>query len=251
MRFKNKIFYSSIIILFFLACPPASRSYTTASLGETYGTTLFLQKLLPEYDTTGYIVDLASNNPLLRARAILEQKYEFNPPVKILLVFAPKPAFYSWEFYYPPSQDSFDLMIHQAMKSKLSKTELVDDVVLGSQLFNFRTVPELQELGARYRADLCLLVFYRLLTTKPTSCLGFWPVNYMVGNFSSEYMFVDTRTGFFIISDQFSHSDRSSSNVMFDKDRTSELMGIFADKLANKIKESLKDFYQKQMEIKK
>jgi hypothetical protein len=251
MRVKNKIVYSLIIILFFLACPTANRSYTTSSLREIYGTTLFLQKLSPEYDTTGYIVDLASNNPLLRARAILEQKYEFNPPVKILLVFAPKPAFYSWEFYYPPSQDSFNLMMHQTMKSKLGNTELVDDVILGSQLFNFRTVPELQELGARYQADLCLLVSYKLFTTKPTSCLGFWTVNYMVGDFSSEYMFVDTRTGFIIISDQFSHSDRSSSNLMFDRDRTRELMGIFADKFADKIKESLTDFYQKQMEIKK
>ncbi len=33
-------------------------------------------------------------------------------------------------------------------------------------------------------------------------------------------------------------------NVMFDKNRKSELMGIFADKLADKIKESLTGFYQ-------
>jgi len=249
---KNGIVYSSVIILLYLCCTPARNVYSTGSIRDLYGVTL-LQTLSPDFSSSEKrdIIDIAGDNPLLRARAILEQKFEFNPPVKILLVFPPKPAFYVWEYYFPPSQDSFNSMIHQALKSKLCNTELVDDVILGSQLFNFRTVPELQELGARYQADQCLLVSYTLLTTKPTSCLGFWPVNYMVGNFSSEYMFVDTRTGFFIISDQFSHSDRSSSNAMFDKDRTSELMEIFADKLADKISESLTDFYQKQIGTKK
>jgi hypothetical protein len=49
----------------------------------------------------------------------------------------------------------------------------------------------------------------------------------------------------------FAGGNMRVKNLMFDRYRTRELMGIFADKFADKIKESLTDFYQKQMEIKK
>lgn len=125
-----------------------------------------------------------------------------------------------------------------SLSAKLSTSEFVSEVVLCSSIFSFSRINHIRELGAYYRADHCLLLSYNIYFSRHTYCLGFWPMNYLQGKINAEFIIIDTRTGFFLTGKDFSCFARSSSDILIENDRETEVMAIIADTLYNNIKQS-------------
>lgn len=180
-----------------------------------------------------------------RYKTILEQRFEFKPPVNILLVIPPQSR-YSWSYYgnYGTYYDSLKSMITHALKEKLMISGFVSEIRLAASIFNTSTVEDIQEIAARYRADECLLVSYNLWLRHTSTCLGFWPVTSLKGDMSGETMLVDTRTGFFLAGSRYSILKKSSSDVLVQTDKKLEVMQLIVDDLTDAIVFDLLEFYE-------
>ena len=230
---------------FLLNCTPRQTNYRSGSL-ETART---LYSMSPE---------MIYDQPLIRGKeeskkehelniyqAILEQKFEFNPPVHILLMIPSQPMYSFWTHgKHSAHLDSFNIMILNELTEKLKNTGLVNDIELAASMFRTGSVAGLQEIAARYRADECLLLSYNLWLAQFSSCLGFWLVNSLKGNLNSEMMLIDTRTGFFLAGSRYSFSKKSSSNVLIQQNKELEVMQLMVADLTDAIVIDLMEFYE-------
>lgn len=230
---------------FLLNCTPRQTNYRSGSL-ETART---LYSMSPEmiYDRplTREKEESKKEHELNIYRAILEQKFEFNPPVHILLMIPSRPMHGFWNYgRYAAHLDSFNIMILNELTEKLKNTGLVNDIKLAASMFRTGSVDGLQEIAARYRADECLLLSYDLWLVRLSSCLGFWPVSSLKGDLNSEMMLIDTRTGFFLAGSRYSFSKKSSSDVLIQRNKELEVMQLMVADLTDAIVVDLLEFYE-------
>lgn len=230
---------------FLLNCSPRQTNYRSGSL-ETART---LYSMSPEmiYDRplTSEKEETKEDHELNRYKAILEQKFEFNPPVRILLMVPSQPMYSLWNYgKHAARLDSFNIMILNELTEKLKNTGLVNDIRLAASMFRTGSVDGLQEIAARYRADECLLLSYDLWLVQSSSCLGFWPVSSLKGNLNSEMMLIDTRTGFFLAGSRYSFSKKSSSDVLIQQNKELEIMHLIVAELTDAIVVDLLEFYE-------
>ena len=100
----------------------------------------------------------------------------------------------------------------------------------------------IQEIGARYRADQCLLVSYNITIWRPNACLGFWPLNYKQGELNSEIVLLDTRTGFVLLDKMYSLSHKSSDASLISDGEKEVIFGIISE-WAKLVSGDILDFY--------
>lgn len=230
---------------FLLNCTPRQTNYRSGSL-ETART---LYSMSPEmiYDRplTREKEKSKEDHELNIYKAILEQKFEFNPPVNILLMVPSRPMYGFWNYgRHAAHLDSFNIMILNELTEKLKNTGLVNEITLAASMFKTGSVDGLQEIAARYRADECLLLSYDLWLVRLSSCLGFWPVSSLKGNLNSEMMLIDTRTGFFLAGSRYSFSTKSSSDVLIQQNKELEVMQLIVADLTDAIIVDLLEFYE-------
>jgi len=185
-----------------------------------------------------------------RYKQMLEQKFQFSPPVTILLIIPPTRRLYWWDEYHtnPKNTDSLNAMLFKTLSEGIIATDYVNDLKLASSIFNFGTLDGLQELAARYRADECLLVSYDLLLIQPRFCLGFWPASYLIGDLSMETILLDTRTGFILMSKEYSCVRRTSFTMLMTSNKELEVIKLIVPELVDSIVGDLATFYKKESE---
>lgn len=225
------------------SCHPRATHYQSGSL-ETARTAFSLRETITR-ELLDDAKEKAKPEDIEWYKAILDQEFQFNPPVKILLIIPPAPRYSWWHYYgYPNPTDSMNLILHKSLAEKFMVVEFVSEIELASSLFGFGTLNSLREIAARYRADECLFISYDLMIRQPTSCLGFWPGTYLHGMLSSESMLIDTRTGFFLTGQKYYFEKKSGSGTHSFSSKELEIMQLIADEWAEKIVAVLTEFYR-------
>lgn len=235
----------SILILICINCTPKSTSYQSGSLETARMYFAMSPEMVYDPSLVSEQKEREKEYDLDRYKTILEQKFQLMPPVSVLLLIPPQSR-YKWWYYddYGTYSDSLKSMIIHALREKLKKTDFVNEIRLAASIFTAGTVEDIQEIAARYRADECLLVSYNLCLWHTSTCLGFWPVNSLKGEMTSETMLIDTRTGFFLTGSRYSILKNSSSDVLVQTDRKLEVMQLIVDDLTEAIVSDLLEFYE-------
>ena len=230
---------------FLLDCTPRQTNYRSGSLETARNLYSMSPEMIYDRPLTHEKEESKEEHELNIYKAILEQKFEFNPPVHILLMIPSRPMYSSWNYgRHAAHLDSFNIMILNELTEKLKNTDLVNDIELAASMFRTGSVGGLQEIAARYRADECLLLSYDLRLVQSSSCLGFWLVSALKGNLNSEMMLVDTRTGFFLAGSRYSFSKKSSSDVLIQRNKELEVMQLMVADLTDAIVVDLLEFYE-------
>jgi hypothetical protein len=133
------------------------------------------------------------------------------------------------------------------LAEKLSDNVFVKDVKLSAQVFHHYSFIHLQEIGARYRADQCLIVDYNFTIYHPSTCLGFWPLSYKQGEFSSEIVLLDTRTGFVLMDKLYSLSRKSTGASSF-SDKEKEIIFGTISEWTTLVSSDILDFYRTEID---
>jgi hypothetical protein len=236
-----------VVLAIIYGCTPVTMQYKTDTLdaAKTYFSVGELPPYMPEVGEKEEAKDVEMD----RYRAILEQEYKFEPPVRILLI-APRKVRYYWTDYpgYSTQIDSVNAMLYRALSEKFAPIQYVDDVLWSSPILGFGTLDKLREMAAYYRADEVLLVSYNLTIRRPASCCGFWPSIHLTGSLQSETMLIDTRTGFFLTGRLYQFSSDSTESTGIYQSTELELMRSIVDLWTDAIVSDILDFYEQKMD---
>ncbi|MGB3341426.1 MAG: hypothetical protein WBB37_08095, partial [bacterium] len=122
---KLVIFISKLIIFILIGinCTPRSTNYQSGSLETTRALYRMMPQMIYDQPLTSEKEEREKEHDLDRYKTILEQTFEFNPPITILLIIPPQSR-YNWWYYgnYGTYNDSLKSMIIHALKEKLVKT---------------------------------------------------------------------------------------------------------------------------------
>jgi hypothetical protein len=186
--------------------------------------------------------DIVDMDKIEYYRNLMAQKFELVLPVSVVLVFL-HPVLWLYQQPRLMSEETLERIFYDTLAQRLEIPELIRDVKLSAHWLTHYSFQQIQEIGARYRADQCLIVGYDMRISHPSACLGFWPLSYKQGFLKSEVVLLDTRTGFVLLDERYSLSQKSSGATSAG-DREKEIIFELISEWTTQASEDILNFYR-------
>lgn len=174
-------------------------------------------------------------------RNLMAQKFELVLPVSLVVVFLP-PTLWFFPQHRLMSEENLERIFCDTLAQRLEIPEFIRDMKMSAHRLMYYSYSHIQEIGARYRADQCLIIGYDIEISHPSTCLGFWPLSYKHGSLKSEIVLLDTRTGFVLLVERYSLSQKSSGGTLAGDKEKEIIFGLISEWTAL-LSEDILNFY--------
>lgn len=246
MKISNRLYIFTVFLIISLFVITNQCATSTVNYGGSTGfgrdTSGFVTRppvITPEEMIHEDIVDM---DKIEYYRNLMAQKFELVLPVSVVVIFV-HPTLWLYSQPRLMSEENLERIFYDTLAQRLENPELIRDIRISAHWLTHYSFQHIQEIEARYRADQCLIVGYDMRISHPSACLGFWPLSYKQGFLKSEIILLDTRTGFVLLDERYSLSQKSSGGTSAG-DREKEIIFTLISEWTAQVSDDILNFYR-------